>query len=148
MVLNDAQFTPRDFQHRARLRTLDEPGRRQWLTIPTHLPHRRPTLIRDALIDDPGRARRKTAGTLRQYYGASPYWPALARSLAPVPDAHGTGRIATVADVSTRALLGRLGWQGKIHTAAASRPDWAATSGSPISAPSRVPARTCAEPAA
>ncbi|WP_330452933.1 MULTISPECIES: WbqC family protein [unclassified Streptomyces] len=116
IVLNDVQFARRDRQHRARLGTLDEPNRRQWLTIPTHLPHGRPTLIRDTLIDDPDRSCRKTAGMLRHHYGASPYWPALARALAPVLDSFGTGRTATVAETSTRALLGLLGWQGKILT--------------------------------
>ncbi|WLQ49729.1 WbqC family protein [Streptomyces poriferorum] len=114
IVLDDVQFTRRDYQHRARLGALDEPDRWQWLAVPTHLPHGRRTLIRDALIDDPGRARRRTAGMLRQHYGASPYWPALAHTLAPVLDAFGTGRTATVAEISTRALLGLLGWQGKI----------------------------------
>ncbi|MFD4769906.1 WbqC family protein [Streptomyces niveus] len=67
IVLDDVQFTRRDYQHRARLGALEEPDRRQWLTVPTHLPHGRRTLIRDALIDDPGRARRSTAGMLRQH---------------------------------------------------------------------------------
>ncbi|WP_233436178.1 MULTISPECIES: WbqC family protein [Streptomyces] len=116
IVLDDVQFTRRDYQHRARLGDLDESDRRQWITVPTRLPHGRPTLIRDTLIDDPDRACRKTAGMLRQYYGASPYWPALAQALAPVLDAFGTGRTATVAETSTRALLGLLGWQGEILT--------------------------------
>ncbi|MFJ9683541.1 WbqC family protein [Streptomyces sp. NPDC101194] len=113
-VLDDVQFTRRDYQHRARPGALDEPDRRQWLTVPTHLPHGRPTLIRDALIDDPDRARRKTAGVLRQHYGTSPHWPALAQALDPVLDAFGTGRTATVAATSTRVLLDLLGWQGQI----------------------------------
>ncbi|MFE9178101.1 WbqC family protein [Streptomyces sp. NPDC007126] len=116
IVLDDVQFTRRDYQHRARLGILDEPDRRQWLTVPARLPHGRSTLIRDTLIDDPDRACRTTAGMLRQYYGASPYWPALEQALAPVLDAFGTGRTATVAETSTRALLGLLGWQGKILT--------------------------------
>lgn len=53
---------------------------------------------------------------LRQHYGASPYWPALAPALAPVLDAFGTGKTATVAEISTRALLGLLGWRGEILT--------------------------------
>ncbi|MFD5748095.1 WbqC family protein [Streptomyces sp. NPDC127033] len=125
IVLDDVQFTRRDYQHRARLGALDGPDRRQWLTIPTRLPHGRPTLIRDALIDDPDRARRKTAGILRQHYGASPHWPALARVLDPVLDAFDTGRTAAVTEASTRLLLYLLGWQGKILTSSdlPSRPD-------------------------
>ncbi|WP_369695746.1 WbqC family protein [Streptomyces coelicoflavus] len=67
IVLDDVQFARRDYQHRARLGALDAPGRRQWRSVPTRLPQGRPPLIRDALIVDPGRARRKTVGTLRQY---------------------------------------------------------------------------------
>ncbi|GAA1158747.1 hypothetical protein GCM10009654_13610 [Streptomyces hebeiensis] len=114
IVLDDVQFTRRDYQHRARLGALDEPDRWQWLTVPTHLPHGRPTFIRDALIDAPDRTRRKTAGMLRQHYGASPHWPALAQALDPVLGAFGTGRTATVAATSTRVLLDLLGWQGQI----------------------------------
>ncbi|MFE9920510.1 WbqC family protein [Streptomyces sp. NPDC005774] len=99
-----------------RLGALDEPNRRQWLTVPSRLPHGRPTLIRDALIDDPDRARRKTAGMLRQHYGASPHWPALTRVLNPVLDAFGTGRTAAVAAASTRLPLDLLRWQGQILT--------------------------------
>ncbi|MFJ8752007.1 WbqC family protein [Streptomyces sp. NPDC102441] len=114
IVLDDVQFTRRDYQHRARLACLDDPARQQWLTIPTRLPSGRPTLIRDALIDDVDLARRKTVGMLRQHYGSSPHWPALARVLGPVLDAFATGRTATVAEVSTRLLLDLLGWPGRI----------------------------------
>lgn len=116
IVLDDVQFTRRDYQHRARVGALDEPDRRQWLTVPTRLPHGRPTLIRDALIDDPDRARRKTERMLWQHYGTSPHWPALAQGLGPVLDAFGTGRTAAVAAASTRMLLDRLGWHGQILT--------------------------------
>ncbi|GGV72103.1 hypothetical protein GCM10010277_84580 [Streptomyces longisporoflavus] len=116
IVLDDVQFTRRDYQHRARLADLDDPARQQWLTIPTHLPGGRPTLIRDAVIDDPAPARRRTAGMLRQQYGASPHWPALAKALDPVLDAFTTGRTATVAEMSTRVLLDVLGRQGQILT--------------------------------
>ncbi|MDI6519886.1 WbqC family protein [Streptomyces coelicoflavus] len=114
IVLDDVQFTRRDYQHRACLGPLDEPGRRQWLTVPTRLPQGRPTLIRDALIVDPGRARRKITGTLRQHYGASPHWPTLAQVLDKVLEAFVIGRTAAVAAASTRLLLDLLGWQGQV----------------------------------
>lgn len=116
ILLDDVQFTRRDYQHRARLGALDEVDPSQWLTIPTRLPHGRSTLIRDALIFDPDRARHKTAGMLRQHYRASPHWPTLARLLDPVLDGFDTGRTAAVAAASTRLLLGLLGWQGQILT--------------------------------
>ncbi|MBB1262254.1 WbqC family protein [Streptomyces alkaliterrae] len=116
IVLDDVQFTRRDYQHRARLAALDDPSRQQWLTLPTRLPNGRPTFIRDAVLDNPGLARRRTAGMLRQHYGVSPHWPVLAQALEPVLDAFDTGRTATVAETSTRALLGVLGWNGHILT--------------------------------
>jgi hypothetical protein len=116
IVLDDVQFTRRDYQHRARLADLDDPSRQQWLTIPTHLPSGRSTLVRDALIDSQLLARRRTAGMLRQHYGASPHWPALAKALDSVLDAFTTGRTAAVAQMSTRVLLDLLGWPGQILT--------------------------------
>ncbi|MGA5128234.1 WbqC family protein [Streptomyces olivoreticuli] len=57
MVLDDVQFTRRDYQHRTRLAALEDPKRRQWLTIPTHLPRGQRTKIREAVMAEPGRSR-------------------------------------------------------------------------------------------
>nr|AHE40106.1 WbqC-like family protein [Streptomyces sp. F12] len=51
---------------------------------------------------------------VRQHYGSSPHWPALAQALAPVLEAFATERTATVAQTSTRLLLDLLGWRGQI----------------------------------
>ncbi len=114
IVLDDVQFTRRDYQHRTRLAALSHPGRVQWLSIPTHLPQGRQTVIRDALIADHGLARRRTTAMLRQYYGASPHWPVLAQALEPVAAAFSSSRTAAVAETSTRILLDLLGWKGQI----------------------------------
>lgn len=116
IVLDNVQFTRRDYQHRARLANLHDPAGQQWLTIPTRLPSGRPTLIRDAVIDDSDLARRRTAGMLRQHYGASPHWPALAEALDPMLDAFDTGKTAKVAETSTGVLLDLLGWKGQVVT--------------------------------
>lgn len=116
IVLDDVQFNRRDYQHRARIATLDALGPDRWLTIPTHRPSGRATLIRDTLIVDPAAARRRASSILRQQYGTSPHWPALDRALQPVWNAFGTGRVAAVATASTRALLELLGWPGQIFT--------------------------------
>ncbi len=116
IVLDDVQFTRRDYQHRARLAAIDAPSRQQWLSIPTHLPSGRPTLIRDALIEEVELARRRTAGMLRQNFGTSPHWPSLAHALDPVWASFATGRTAVVAETSTRVLLDLLGWRGQIFT--------------------------------
>lgn len=115
IVLDDVQFTRRDYQHRTRLASLNDLADRRWLSIPTHLPLGRRTLIRQAVMADPARSRQRTARVLQQHYGASPFWPAFQQSLTPVLDAFTTSdRTATVAEVSTRALLDLLGWQGSI----------------------------------
>ncbi|MDJ0341764.1 WbqC family protein [Streptomyces sp. H10-C2] len=115
IVLNDVQFTRRDYQQRTRLADLDDPNRRQWLSIPTHLPAGRPTTIRDALVVEPHRARRRTAAMLRQHYRSSPHWAALDQALDPVLDLfEATGKTAAVAEASTRILLDLLGWKGQI----------------------------------
>lgn len=114
VVLDNVQFARRDYQHRARLAAFDEANRHRWLTIPTHLPQGRATLVRDTLIADPIATRHRTASILRQNYGASPHWPALDQALQPVWDAFSTGRTAAVAAASTRSLLHLFGWQGRI----------------------------------
>ncbi|MEU7224393.1 WbqC family protein [Streptomyces chrestomyceticus] len=115
IVLDDVQFARRDYQHRARLAALNDPARRQWLTVPTHLPNGRSTAIRDAEIVDPVRARRRIRRTLQHCYGASPHWPTLKPALDPALDLIATGgRTAPVAEASTRTLLEFLGWSGRI----------------------------------
>jgi hypothetical protein len=114
IVLDDVQFARRDYQHRARLAALDDPMRCRWLTLPTHLPHGRPTIIENALTVDPAGSRHRAQALLRQQYGTSPHWPAFNKALQPVWEAFDTGRTAAVAAASTRVLLDLLGWQGHI----------------------------------
>lgn len=115
IILDDVQFARRDYQHRTRLAAMDDPQRRQWLTIPTHLPHGRQTAIRDALIVNPARSRRRLAQMLRQHYRASPHRRAFGQALQPVLDlVTTTERTAQVAEASTRVLLGLLGWGGQV----------------------------------
>ncbi|MEU8600605.1 WbqC family protein [Streptomyces parvulus] len=82
------QFARRDYQHRARIATLDGLAPNRWLTIPTHRPSGRATLIRDTLIAVPAAARRGVSLILRQQYGTSPHRPALDRALQPVWNAY------------------------------------------------------------
>ncbi|MGW7304411.1 WbqC family protein [Streptomyces sp. NPDC054835] len=117
IVLDDVQFTRRDYQHRTRLAALPTPDQTRWLSIPTHLPQGRQTAIQDAMIADPALARRRTAAMIRQEYVTSPHWPALQGALEPVWDAFDTGRTAAVAETSTRVLLDFLDWKGTVLTA-------------------------------
>ncbi|MFJ9680987.1 WbqC family protein [Streptomyces sp. NPDC101194] len=115
IVLDDVQFARRDYQHRARLATLDDPARQQWLTLPTHLPHGRPTLISQAQLADPGRSRRTVELLVRQYYGRSSHWGAVSEVLEAVVDAlDTTDRVAGIARTSTVAMLSVLGWAGEV----------------------------------
>ncbi|MEU8526833.1 WbqC family protein [Streptomyces sp. NPDC048629] len=114
IVLDDVQFARRDFQHRARLGSMSSPSRFQWLSIPTHLPHGRATLIRDAVVVDPRLARRRVTHMLTQYYAKSPDWPMLRDGLGSVLHRLETESMAEVAAESTKVLLRLLGWRGCI----------------------------------
>jgi len=113
IVLDDVQFTRRDYQHRTRLANLADPNRRQWLSISTHLPHGRDTLIHQARITEPQRCARRVTQLLTQYYRASPHWPDLRTSLGPLTEQFTTtDRTTDIAEASTRTLLRLLGWNG------------------------------------
>lgn len=115
VVLDDVQFARRDYQHRARLAALDNPRQHQWLSVETHLPQGRATLIRDAQLADPQPAARRLGQLPAQYYHASPHWQLLHAALEPV--AHTvteTAGTSAVAEATTRALLNLLGWRGTV----------------------------------
>lgn len=115
IVLDDVQFARRDYQHRTRLAALDDPARQQWLTLPTHLPSGRPTLVNQALLVEPRRSRRTVSLLIRQYYGRSQYWPAVREVLDVVLDRfENTDRVTELARTSTVALLTVLGWNGEV----------------------------------
>ncbi|GGS59679.1 WbqC family protein [Streptomyces parvus] len=115
VVLNDVQFARRDYQQRARLGSLLDPQHRHWLTLPTHLPRGRPTLIKEARVVDPARSRRKLLLSLQQHYGTSPHWACLSEALQPLLDLmKDTESTAEVTEASTRLLLDLLGWRGRI----------------------------------
>jgi hypothetical protein len=115
IILDDVQFTRRDYQHRARLAALANPARQQWLTLPTHLPHGRQTLIKDARLAEPRRSRRTVELLVRQYYRRSPHWPALRSVLDTVlAKLEETDRLADIAETSMRATLDALDWHGQV----------------------------------
>ncbi|MBD3146324.1 WbqC family protein [Microbispora bryophytorum] len=115
VVLDDVQFARRDYQHRARLAALADPAQQRWLSISTHLPNGRGTLIREARIIEGRRCQRRIIHLLHQHYATSPHWPLLHRALTPVMDLFAaTDRTAVIAEASTRMLLDLLGWRGQI----------------------------------
>lgn len=115
IVLDDVQFARRDYQHRTRLAALDDPGQRRWLSLATHLPHGRSTLIRDARLVEPARCRRRVDQMIAQHYWTSAHRPALRVAAAALLDGFGmSDRTAEITEVSTRVLLDLLGWRGQV----------------------------------
>ena len=115
VVLDDVQFTRRDYQHRARLAALNDPQHQQWLSLETHLPFGRATQIRDTRLVDPDRAARRLIQLPAQHYHASPHWRELHVALTSA--LHATDNIdstAAVAEATTQALLHLLGWHGAV----------------------------------
>lgn len=112
-MLDDVQFTRRDYQHRCRLAPLDDPSAWRWLSLPTHLPRGRATRIDQARLVDAARCRRKVEGTLWHEYGQSPFWPQVSTAITDVLDRFDhTDSLADIAITSTRCLLDLTGWQG------------------------------------
>ncbi|MFI7101916.1 WbqC family protein [Streptomyces sp. NPDC050161] len=142
IVLDDVQFVRRDYQHRTRLASLRDPCDRQWLSLSTHLPRGRSTLILDARLAQPHRCRRRVAGLVRQHYGRSRHWDAVHGVLEPVLDRFSaTDRTADIAETSALALLSSVGWRGEVLHSTARRTrdgrsqrlaDLAATTGSTV----------------
>ncbi|MFJ2959265.1 WbqC family protein [Streptomyces sp. NPDC087270] len=115
VVLDDVQFARRDYQHRARLAALADPQHRKWLSIETHLPDGRATLIRDTRLADPHRTARRLGQLPAQFYRTSPHWPLLRSALEPVlRSLTETTPTAAVAEATTLALLSLLGWRGSV----------------------------------
>ncbi|MGW5349509.1 WbqC family protein [Streptomyces sp. NPDC004031] len=115
VVLDDVQFVRRDYQHRARLAALRDPRQQQWLSLETHLPHGRATLIRDAQLADRRRAALRLGSLPSQSYRTSRHWRELDAALElVVHTVAGTGRTAAVAEATTRVLLDVMGWRGTI----------------------------------
>ncbi|MFV0127493.1 WbqC family protein [Streptomyces sp. HMX112] len=115
IVLDDVQFARRDYQHRARLAALADPGDRRWLSLATHLPQGRGTLIRDARLADPKRCRRRVQELTHQAYGRSSNWPAVKAVVdRALEEFNSTKRTAAVTEASTLALLAAVEWSGRV----------------------------------
>jgi hypothetical protein len=97
-----------------------------------HLPDGGATAINEAQIVDPAQARRRLTGLLRQYYGRSAHWAALASSLDEVLAVlSSTDRLAELSEISTRVMLTLLGWSGEIQRSSELPARPAAPNGSP-----------------
>jgi hypothetical protein len=115
IVLDDVQFTRRDYQHRARLGCLADPSTQQWLSLSVTLPFGRRTSIDRAQVVDVARCQRRIQRMTRQHYGRAPYWRSITDEIQAVADLLGsTDRLVEVTLASCRALLTTVGWTGEI----------------------------------
>lgn len=115
VILDDVQFSRRDYQHRCYLPAAGPASPARWLTVPVHLPAGRPTRIKDARIADPALTARRMRGLLGQYFRKSPHRTAIRDLLAEADDAvTSSARIAELSERTTTALLKAVGWRGRI----------------------------------
>lgn len=115
VILDDVQFSRRDYQHRCYLPPAGAALPARWLTVPVHLPAGRATLVKDARIADPDLAARRMRGLLGQYFRASPHRAAIRHLLAETEDAIASSAgAAEVSERTTIALLKAAGWPGRI----------------------------------
>lgn len=116
IILDDVQFTRRDYQHRCYLAPVPDtrlPGR--WLTLPVHLPGGRETLIRDTRLAEPARTAKRASGILRQYFRRAPYRTDVLDLIPGIEETiTGPERLADVSEHATIALLRLLNWPGAI----------------------------------
>lgn len=116
IILDDVQFTRRDYQHRCYLPPVADaqlPGR--WLTIPVHLPGGRSTLIKDARLAEPALTAKRTSSVLRHFYRRAPYRSDVLDLIPGIEEAiAGTGQLADVSEHTAIVLLRLLNWPGAI----------------------------------
>lgn len=116
IILDDVQFTRRDYQHRCYLAPAPDthlPGR--WLTLPVHLPGGRATLIRDVLLAEAASTAKRTASILRQYCRRAPYRSGVLDLIPGIEEAiAGTGQLVDISEHTTIALLRLLNWPGTV----------------------------------
>ncbi|HEY6509976.1 MAG TPA: WbqC family protein [Vicinamibacterales bacterium] len=80
VLLDDVQFTKRDWRSRNRIKTKDGGA---WLSIPVHTSGRFEQRIEDATISDPGWAVRHW-DTIRRSYARAPFFDAFAPFVEPL----------------------------------------------------------------
>jgi hypothetical protein len=115
VILDDVQFSRRDYQHRCYLPAAGTALPARWLTVPVHLPGGRATLIRDARIADPVLTARRVRGLLGQYFRTSPRPAAIRALLTEAEDAVASSiLVARASERTTTALLEAVGWRGRI----------------------------------
>ncbi|MFC6159316.1 WbqC family protein [Kribbella jiaozuonensis] len=115
IALDDVQFARRDYQHRARLGSRDDPSAQQWMSLPVGAPNGRDSLIRDIRVLERDRSVRRILGMTRQHHGRGRHWPEIEATIAQVTQTiTQTDSLAEAAIVSTACLLELLRWPGAV----------------------------------
>lgn len=105
VVLDSVQYVSREYQNRTWLVPYNDESRGFWLSIPTHRPHGRESLVRDCLIVDQAATRSRFDTSIDRCFGAAPGWPAIEQVWKPVSESFSSGRLVDVCVASTIALL-------------------------------------------
>lgn len=115
VVLEDVQFTRRDYQHRARLGPLDDATAQRWMSLSVSLPDGRSTQIRSARVVDRDTCRRRVQRLTRQIYGDEPHWAPVGDAIEDVVELMAeTDRLSEIRAASTARLLELTSWGGEI----------------------------------
>ncbi len=105
VLLDDVQYTPRDWRSRNRIRMPD--GSCRWITVPVL--GGRDQQIRDVLIDDSQAWRHKHLQSLRHSYGRTPWFARYYPPLEAIVGDRGLSRLCDLDVALTRAIAGWLG---------------------------------------
>jgi WbqC-like protein family len=116
IILDDVQFTRRDYQHRCYLAPDADaqfPGR--WLTLPIHLPGGRATLIKDVRLAESALTAKRISAIMRYHHRRAPYRSDVLNLIPGIEETiTATGRLADVSEHATITLLRLLNWPGAI----------------------------------
>lgn len=117
ILLDDVQFTKRDWRSRNRIKTKDGLA---WLTIPVHIKGKSAQLIQDTQISDPGWAARHWQ-TIQRAYARAPFFRQYAGVIEPLYARPVSDRLSAVNHSFIAAIAQALGiptpltWSSDYH---------------------------------
>jgi hypothetical protein len=118
ILLDDVQFTRRDWRNRNRIKTKDGPA---WLSIPVHSKGRSRQPINEVTVSDAGWARRHWQ-TLRASYGRAPFFADYAALFEPLYRQPVSDRLSLINHAFITAVCGALGIGTRIRWSTDYRP--------------------------
>lgn len=116
VVLDNVQFTRRDYQHRCQVAPFEAPAASRWVSLPVHRPHGRASLIDELAVIDPPATLGRAYGILRDCYRRSPCWQQTNAELATLFEKLAmTDSVTEIGVASSLWLLRSLGWRGSVR---------------------------------